>query len=210
MSLFKRKILYTRELMQELSPRYVRGKVLDLGAGKTKYRPIFEEHASEYVSCDTFEAPHIDHVEDAEHLSYDDESFDTVICTMVFEHVQRPWVVAAEIERILKPGGHCIVTAPFMFPYHQDPEDYFRFSTAGMASLFPHLETVEAAKYGGSAALVESCWRMAYCSPYKKGHSFLRRNIYRVIRIFFEGIDRRMPPPKDIYCNVYFVGKKQG
>ena len=197
----------TRQLVEYLSPKYVRGKTLDLGAGKTKYRPIFEKDCEEYVSCDSFEADHIDYKEDAHALSFPDNSFDTVICTMVFEHVPRPWDVAKEIQRVLRPGGHAIVTAPFMFPYHQDPEDYFRYSQSGMRSLFPQLDETELGGYRGFWGLVESCVRMTLVSPYKKKAGFIARNVYRVIAAVCNVLDRLMPT-KEIYCETYFVGKK--
>jgi SAM-dependent methyltransferase len=206
---FKSKSLHTREILAELAPDYARGRLIDVGAGSSKYKDIFMPYISEYKACDSFEAPHIDKVVDAHDLSYDDEEFDTVICTMVLEHVQKPWVVASELQRVLRSGGHCIVGAPFMFPYHQDPEDYFRFSTAGMASLFDQCEIVRVWGVGGTASLFESCWRICFCSPYKKPHGFLRRNIYRVIRIIFEFIDRHSSHPENLYCNTYIVAKKK-
>ena len=116
----KRNVIETRDLMHGLTPLYVKGKTLDLGAGMAKYRRIFEGHATEYVTCDTFSAPHIDVVANAHDLPFVDASFDTVICTMVLEHVEKPWIVAGEIERILKSGGHCIIAVPFLFPEHKD------------------------------------------------------------------------------------------
>ena len=205
----KSRIIHTRTLLQEFAPRYAKGSILDLGAGKAKYRSILEPLSSEYITCDTFEAPHIDYIEDAHNLSFKDQRFDTVICTMVLEHVPKPWLVASEIERVLKPGGFCIITAPFMFPKHDDPEDYFRFSSVGLASLFPQCETIQTISYGGGAALIESCWRMMWCSPYKKKSGFISRNIYRTARNALEYIDKLLPPPKTIYCNVGFVGKKK-
>lgn len=96
-----------------------------------------------------------------------------------------------------------------MFPYHQDPEDYFRFSTAGMASLFDQCEIVRVWGVGGAASLFESCWRICFCSPYKKPHGFLRRNIYRAVRVVFEFIDRYSGNPQNLYCNTYLVARKK-
>lgn len=205
----KSKPLYTREILEELAPVYLKGRLLDVGAGSSKYKDIFEPHIKEYVACDSFEAPHIDKVVDAHDLPYKDGEFDTVVCTMVLEHVQRPWVVAAELQRVLKSGGCCIVGAPFMFPYHQDPEDYFRFSTAGMASLFDQCDIVKVWGVGGGASLFESCWRICFCSPYKKSHGFIRRNIYRMVRVVFEFIDRHSAYPANLYCNTYIVARKK-
>ncbi len=47
-----------------------------------------------------------------EGLPYDAETFDIVIATEVLEHVLRTDFVLHEINRVLRPGGHLIVTTP--------------------------------------------------------------------------------------------------
>jgi SAM-dependent methyltransferase len=51
--------------------------------------------------------------EDIERLTFQDQSFDLVITSDVFEHVRRPWVAFAEVARILRPGGRHLFTVPF-------------------------------------------------------------------------------------------------
>ena len=195
--------------MRNLTPLYVKGKTLDLGAGMAKYRKIFEGHMTEYITCDTFAAPHIDVVANAHALPLENGSFDTVICTMVLEHVEKPWIVAGEIERVLKPGGHCIIAVPFLFPEHKDPEDYFRYTTAGLASLFPSCSTSEGGGYGGIAATLDGFFYVGYYDFYRKNHGFIRRNIYRCLKMLLHKLDRFLPSPSCIYRSTYFVGKKQ-
>lgn len=204
-----KRFLHTRELVKYLAPLYMRGRLLDLGAGRSKYKSLLPTAVTEYVACDNFDAPHIHVKSDAHALPFPDASFDTVLCTMVFEHVPRPWIVAAEIERVLRPGGIAIVTAPFMFPYHRDPEDFFRYTKPGMQSLFPRLKTLAVEGYGSWAAVVESSWRIAFCSPYEKRHGIIRRWIYQAVRFVFETLDRWTPPVACIYCNVYYLGCKE-
>jgi SAM-dependent methyltransferase len=44
---------------------------------------------------------------------YPDESFDTVLCCELLEHLMGdPMHMMAEINRILKPGGHLVLTTP--------------------------------------------------------------------------------------------------
>ena len=42
---------------------------------------------------------------DAEHLPFDDESFDTVVCELGLCSIPRPAVAIAEMKRVLVPGG---------------------------------------------------------------------------------------------------------
>ncbi len=42
----------------------------------------------------------------------EDASADTVLCTQVLEHITEHEKAAAELSRILKPGGHAVITVP--------------------------------------------------------------------------------------------------
>jgi SAM-dependent methyltransferase len=43
--------------------------------------------------------------------------------------------MVAEMARVLRPGGHLILSAPHMWGVHEEPEDYFRFTGYGLAWL---------------------------------------------------------------------------
>jgi SAM-dependent methyltransferase len=62
---------------------------------------------------DVFECD-IDHFDAEKHIyPYDDESFDTVLCCELIEHLfTDPMHMMSEINRILKPGGHLVLTTP--------------------------------------------------------------------------------------------------
>lgn len=62
--------------------------------------------------------------------------FDVVYSNNVFEHLQKPWVAAKNILKMLKTGGIAVIITPFSIRYHKCPEDYFRFSHVGLNSLF--------------------------------------------------------------------------
>jgi SAM-dependent methyltransferase len=51
-------------------------------------------------------------IEDAAELPFEDESFDVAICIEVFEHLFAPDKAAAEILRVLRPGGTLIASVP--------------------------------------------------------------------------------------------------
>jgi SAM-dependent methyltransferase len=72
-----------------------------------------------------------------------DESFDIVMSSDVFEHLGRPWLAAAEIARILKPGGLAITHTLFAGRNHAGPIDYWHYSAEGLAFLFADLECLE-------------------------------------------------------------------
>lgn len=55
------------------------------------------------------------------------EAFNTVILVSVFEHVVDPFICSDALFEIIKPGGHLINCVPFMFPIH-DERDNWRYS----------------------------------------------------------------------------------
>jgi Methyltransferase domain len=72
-----------------------------------------------------------------------DESFDIVVSSDVFEHLDRPWLAAAEIARILKPGGLAITHTLFSWRSQPRPIDYWRFSKECLEFLFADLDCLE-------------------------------------------------------------------
>ncbi len=51
-------------------------------------------------------------VKTIEHLSYDNESFDGILCSSVLEYLDNPDLCLAEFARILKPSGILLVSVP--------------------------------------------------------------------------------------------------
>lgn len=69
-------------------------------------------------------------------LPFADGTFDLAFADMVMEHVEgNPWDAYREITRILKPGGHVVLTTVFAFPYHPCPGDFWRYTESGLRML---------------------------------------------------------------------------
>lgn len=72
-----------------------------------------------------------------------DESFDFVFSSDVFEHLDRPWLAAKEIGRILKPGGIAVTHTLWSWRNHPCPIDYWRYSPECLEFLFSEMEVLE-------------------------------------------------------------------
>ena len=89
-------------------------------------------------------------------------SLDGVISMSVLEHIQAPWVVAAEMNRVLKPGGLVYQQVPGAWPAHAQPNDFWRFSAEGLRVLFgaaTGFEVLEARDCGRAAIIPGPYWR---------------------------------------------------
>lgn len=113
--------------------------VLDLGCANSRYA----RHFPNRIGIDIIQGRGVDVVGDAHHIPIKSSSFSVVLTTEMLEHVQNPQAVINEIERILKPGGKVILTTRFLFPIHEAPFDFFRFTKYGLKHLFRHWAHVE-------------------------------------------------------------------
>ena len=58
-----------------------------------------------------------------------------VVAAQVLEHVANPFRCVANVHEMLAPGGVLLLTAPFQYPYHGVPHDYFRYTLLGLEAV---------------------------------------------------------------------------
>jgi len=113
---------------------------LDLGCGNSPLARWFPNR----IGCDIGPYSGVDVVCDAHALPYRDGSFSVVLCMEVLEHLHHPQTAVAEISRVLKDGGQLILTCPFVYPVHEAPHDYQRYTEYGLRVLFgEHFDSIE-------------------------------------------------------------------
>ncbi|HEY4482970.1 MAG TPA: class I SAM-dependent methyltransferase [Candidatus Paceibacterota bacterium] len=197
----------TREVVIHCA-KYISGKTLDLGAGTAKYRGLIKPRASEYVTLDFVAGPNVDVVSSVLHTPFADSSFDTIVSTQVLEHVDDPEQMVREIARLLKPGGYVLVSAPFLVPYHADPNDYFRYTQEGLSTFCVRagLGVIEGGRYGGFFTVLSEFVHFVFLNPYKH-HSRLANFAVKVLQAILLPLDS-LTHPKIIFANVYVVARK--
>lgn len=122
------------------------------------WRNLFQN--KEFVGLDLFAGDNVDAVGDITgdlaglRAALRRDQFATILCPHVLEHVAQPWVAAANLTALLAPGGTLLVQVPWVQAYHPFPEDYWRFSFAGLRALFPALEIVDQFYCGAGSDVV--------------------------------------------------------
>jgi SAM-dependent methyltransferase len=62
-----------------------------------------------------------------------DDRFDLIIADQVFEHLKWPYRAAQNVYSMLKPGGHFLITVPFLVRVHKSPIDCSRWTPEGLS-----------------------------------------------------------------------------
>lgn len=118
----------------------MKGKILDFGCGAKPYQHLFNK-CTQYIGCDIESSGHdhsnekIDQYYDGHCLPFENEYFDGVFSSEVFEHVENLDEIIIELNRVLKIGGYMLVTVPFIWKEHEVPYDYRRFTSFGIKKL---------------------------------------------------------------------------
>ena len=110
------------------------GIVIDLGAGDTPYKQLFEGPGTSYISCDLAEGPGIDVVLDANGVANEIASGEArcVVSFQVLEHVWDLDSYLGECRRLLCQGGKLLLSTHGTWLYHPHPTDYRRWTRDGL------------------------------------------------------------------------------
>lgn len=130
----------TRKNLDKFLAKYATSeKVLDIGSGNSSYGKFFPNRIS--VDIDPKRKPDI--IADFHNLPFKNGEAGIVLTTEVFEHLKDPRKAVEEIKRVLKDKGLVILTTRFVFPIHDAPNDFWRFTKYGLRELFKDFEIIE-------------------------------------------------------------------
>jgi SAM-dependent methyltransferase len=150
--------------------RHATGVLLDVGCGERPFETYRTSRVSQWIGVDVPSNPRADIHAFAHDIPVESETADTVLCTEVLEHVPDPSATIRELFRVLKPGGRLILTVPQYWPIHEEPYDYFRYTSFGLKRLLEEagFEIVEQKRAGTGVRVAAVAFNLTLFSAGEK------------------------------------------
>ena len=195
------------------------GRLLDFGCGSKPYKSLFTE-VFEYVGVDVENDGHNHDTEDVDFyydgmtLPFEKEIFDSILCSEVLEHVPDLDVTLNELNRVLVLGGKLLITVPFVWPEHELPFDFRRFTVNGLSQVIKD-HGFEIQKVNTSGTFIEviiQMWIMYLHNGLYTKNRYLNILINAIFIFPFtlSGIilSAILPNVKGVYLNVTLLAEK--
>ena len=141
--------------------KHAKGRLLDLGCGEVPLYGMYKDLVDNNTCVDWRKSIHQNHhvdnfVDLNGPLPFQDHSFDTILTTDVLEHIREPEICWREMSRVLAPGGKLILCVPFLYWQHEEPYDYFRYTSHKLKDYceIHGLQILELEPYGGGLEVI--------------------------------------------------------
>jgi SAM-dependent methyltransferase len=97
------------------------------------------------------------------------QTFDLIIAEQVFEHLRWPYRAGRNVYQMLNPGGHFLITTPFLIRIHNEPIDCSRWTELGIKHLLAEcgfsLEKIKTGSWGNRACIRANYTKWARYNP---------------------------------------------
>ena len=197
----------------------ITGRVLDVGCGSKPYQDCFPL-VSAYIGIDVEASGHdhenskVDVFYDGLNIPFTNESFDSVVCFEVLEHVEDPKITLEEIKRVIKDHGSLLISVPFLYGEHEEPYDFQRFTSFGLIKLLDDVGfNVVSLEKTTSEFMAIAQLNILYLSRHWgiKIRGFNRFKQYLIISPLTVAtilIDRHITKNQKGFCNIVVLAKK--
>ena len=188
------------------------GDVLDVGCGNMPYRELIlngAKGAHSYIGLDLYSGPYGGYAADVEWdgtvIPFEDCVFGSALSTEVLEHCPEPSITLKEIHRVLQPGGFLFVSAPFLWPLHDAPNDFWRFTPFGLQKILSVAGfcRIDVRKQGGwyasLAQIIQLCGHRAPIADWKA-------SLIRLFGAIVIPLLLKLDAPERSSCSSLFTG----
>ncbi|MAV60989.1 MAG: hypothetical protein CMQ83_01335 [Gammaproteobacteria bacterium] len=136
--------------LKSIASNYKNLDILEIGSGDTTLNqsaePIFH-NASSFIQTDINDNYDHKYLDITGQIQIE-EKFDLVLCANVLEHVFDTTSAIKNLNYLLKEKGHLLVSVPFIYPLHDEPEDFWRFTEHALKKLFSDFIILEINRTG--------------------------------------------------------------
>lgn len=200
---------------------YLKGRLLDFGCGSKPYKSLFE--VEEYIGVDFYNEGHsheeedIDVYYDGKNLPFENASFDSILCSEVFEHIFNLEEIIKELHRVLRPDGTMLITCPFVWNEHEVPYDFARYTRFALKAILERngFELVHHQKAGNFITTICQMWVLYWHTIlYTRCKKYLPlRIVYKAVFVLLPNVagtvlNKLLPENSSLYLNNVVVAKK--
>jgi len=172
--------------------RLTNKKLLDIGCGSKPYKQSFKQLGITYEGIDfenfsvnySFKRTAPDYYFSKNYLNdfklsqFNDDSYDIVTAFQVLEHHENIDMFFSETCRILKQGGYLLISFPFIWELHEEPNDFQRLTHYKIKKLcITHgLRMKEVVKRGSTLSVISQLLNLSLKNMHLK--PFIKNCIY--------------------------------
>lgn len=220
---FIRKLLHNK--IKEHS-KAIYGKTLDFGCGAKPYKNLFT-NVTEYIGLDYVGEGHnhinedIDFYYDGKTLPFENETFDCIFSSEVFEHVFNLSEILHELSRVVKKDGTILFTCPFVWEEHEIPVDYARYTQFALNDLLQksgfEVKTVD--KSGDFITVIHQLFilylnyhwlnRVSFFSRFLLFKKVIRQIVVPLLNYLFYTFRPLWPKVQYLYFNNIIIAQKK-
>jgi SAM-dependent methyltransferase len=163
-------VAHIRRALEEAGPT---GEVLDVYCGTSPYDDLLPAGAR-LTRMDINSRYGRPDVISTEFLPFEDGRFDLVVCYEGFHYAPDPAAAAAELARVLRPGGRALITVPLVWDYDRTILEH-RYTGPELHSFFADWDDTTVVESGGRAV----SWALLTGSIMRLGEERLVRRLQR-------------------------------
>ena len=183
--------------------------VLVIGAGDQVFTG---EGSANLIYTDVHLGAGVQLIADCHDLPFLDGTLDAVVAVSVLEHVADPQRCAAEIVRVLKPGGRLLAETPFMQQVHMGRYDFTRFTELGHRRLWNRFREIDSGLACGPGTALAWAWQYFLLSfserPVTRKYLRALARLTAFPLLWFDPYLKNKAGAHDAASSFFFIGEK--
>ncbi|MFA5173392.1 MAG: class I SAM-dependent methyltransferase [Candidatus Paceibacterota bacterium] len=166
---------FHRNLLEKIlleNKNLITGRIIDIGSKNRRYDHFFPDSEIIAIDKNAKTGADVSFGDIEKELSFENNSFDSVLCLEVFEYLKNIDKALKEIGRILKPSGFAFISLPFLYHEHGDNQ---RLTKTFLSSKLKEFSESKIIKIGNGWTVI---WDILRKKFFYNHSSFLKKIIF--------------------------------